>query len=315
VALPSLEPVTAPGPAHTVVVRGARVSVRGAPVGAAPATADLEPALLVHGLGGSALNWTDFAALISSRTAVEAIDLPGFGRSGPPAGNDYSLANQARTVIAYLERSRRGPTHLVANSMGGAISILVAARRPDLVRSLTLISPAVPDIRVRAHPLRTDWRMGLLVVPYVGTVAMRRLGRVAIEQRARATVALCFAKPTRFPARRLAEAVGEAMARDALPWRDTAMLRSTRALARTQFVENRSGWALLRAISAPTLVVWGDADRLVAPDLAPFVAAAIDDSRLLVLDDIGHTAMMEDPQTCARAFLALLEDVELPTKR
>jgi len=58
----------------------------------------------------------------------------------------------------------------------------------------------------------------------------------------------------------------------------------------------------------PTLVLWGDEDRLVAPDLAPFVAAAIPDSRLLVLEHVGHVAMMEDPQTSARAMLGLLED-------
>jgi pimeloyl-ACP methyl ester carboxylesterase len=46
----------------------------------------------------------------------------------------------------------------------------------------------------------------------------------------------------------------------------------------------------------------------VAPDLAPYVAAAIPNARLLVLNDIGHTAMMEDPITSARAMLALVED-------
>jgi pimeloyl-ACP methyl ester carboxylesterase len=65
----------------------------------------------------------------------------------------------------------------------------------------------------------------------------------------------------------------------------------------------------MRTITAPTLVVWGDEDKLVAPDLAPFVAAAIPNARLLVLEHVGHVAMMEDPQTTARAEIALLEDV------
>ena len=86
------------------------------------------------------------------------------------------------------------------------------------------------------------------------------------------------------------------------------MLRSTRGLVRSQFLKNRSGWAAMRKITAPTLVLWGDEDKLVAADLAPFVAAAIPNARLLVLEHIGHVAMMEDPQTSARAELALLED-------
>ena len=64
----------------------------------------------------------------------------------------------------------------------------------------------------------------------------------------------------------------------------------------------------MRRISAPSLVIWGDTDRLVAPDLAPYVAAAIPDSRLKVMERIGHTAMMEDPVTTARMMVALLED-------
>ena len=68
----------------------------------------------------------------------------------------------------------------------------------------------------------------------------------------------------------------------------------------------------MRTIQAPTLVLWGEEDRLVASDLAPFVAGAIPDARLLVLDHVGHVAMMEDPQTTARATLALLEDAAVP---
>ena len=64
----------------------------------------------------------------------------------------------------------------------------------------------------------------------------------------------------------------------------------------------------MASIKAPTLVVWGSRDKLVAPDLAPLVAATIPDARLLVLDDVGHTAMMEDLSTVARAMLALIED-------
>lgn len=302
--LPSLDDVTEPWPGEYVEVAGTRLYVRATPAG----SPDAEPALLVHGLGGSATNWTDYAGLLRDRLASEAIDLPGFGRSGAPAGGSYSLQAQADTVIAYLDRSGRGPVHLISNSMGGAISILVAAQRPELVRTLTLISPAVPDRKLRAHPLRSDWRLGLLVVPYLGELALRRMGRVPVETRVRATIAMCFADRSRLPERRLTEMVDEGRARLDLPWADNAMLRATRGLVRSQFLHGRQGWATMRRITAPTLVLWGDTDRLVAADLAPFVAAAIPRSRLLVLDDIGHTAMMEDPVTSARATLALLED-------
>jgi pimeloyl-ACP methyl ester carboxylesterase len=302
--LPSLDGVTS-WPGREVDVLGQRVFVRTTPAG----SRDAEPALMVHGLGGASVNWTDLAGLLRNRLASEAIDLPGHGRSGPAKGNDYSLAAHARTVIAYLERSGR-PVHLISNSMGGAISLIVAGTRPDLVRSLTLISPAVPDLKVRLHPLRSDWRMGLLVVPLLGTAAMRKLGQVPVEKRVNGTIRLVFSDPSRLPPPRYDELVTEARARVGMPWSDVAMLRSTRGLVRSQFLRNRAGWAAMRRINAPTLVIWGDEDRLVAADLAPFVAAAIPDSRLLVLPHVGHVAMMESPETCARAELAVLEDID-----
>ncbi|MCW2494552.1 alpha/beta hydrolase [Jatrophihabitans sp.] len=302
--LPGPETVTGIWPGRTVNVGGVDVHVRTTPT----ENKGAEPALLVHGLGGSAHNWTDFAGILRDQLAIEAIDLPGFGRSGPAHDRDYSLRSQARTVIDYLEISGRGPVHLVGNSMGGAISILVAAQRPDLIRTLTLISPAVPDTKFRAHPLRSDPRMALLIVPMVGAAALRRMRGIDVATRVRATIALCFADPSRYPATRLEEAAQEATARLRLPWAEDAMLRATRGLVRTQFAQRRQMWAALRAITAPTLVLWGDEDRLVAPDLAPVVAAALRNSRLLVLEHVGHTAMMEDPLTSARAVLALVED-------
>jgi pimeloyl-ACP methyl ester carboxylesterase len=292
-------------PGHYVEVGRSRVHVRTTPTEAAGA----EPALFVHGLGGSSPNWTDFAGVLRNRLAVDAIDLPGHGRSAPAIGKNYRPQAHADVVIGYLEQRGRGPVHLVGNSMGGAITILVAAQRPDLVRTLTLISPAVPDRRVRLYPLRHDPRMALLAVPGLGEFALRQLNRrYPAEQRVRGTIKLCFGDPSRFPERRLREAIGEARVREEQPWANGAFLRSMRALARTQTLGGRSGWATMRRIRVPSLVVWGDTDRLVAPDLAAFVAAAIPAARLLVLEGVGHTAMMEDPHTTARALLGLVED-------
>ena len=270
-----------------------------------------EPALFVHGLGGSAHNWTDFAAVLRNRLAIDALDLPGHGRSPAALHRDYSPEAHTDVVIEYLEQSGRAPVHLVGNSMGGVISIIVASRRPDLVRTLTLISPAVPDNRVRVFPLQHNREAAVLAVPVLGETVLRRISsHRAPEMRVAATIALCFADKSRYPEDRMREAVEEARSRTDLPWANDAFLRSMRALGKSQFLHGRTVWATMRAIKAPTLVVWGDADRLVAPDLAPYVAAAIPDARLLVLPDIGHVAMMEDPLATARATLGLLDDTD-----
>jgi pimeloyl-ACP methyl ester carboxylesterase len=78
--------------------------------------------------------------------ACAAIDLPGFGGSPPPVSGSYSISAHALTVIRFIEKQGLGPVHLIATSMGGAISTRVAAHRPDLVRTLSLVSPALPDL-------------------------------------------------------------------------------------------------------------------------------------------------------------------------
>jgi pimeloyl-ACP methyl ester carboxylesterase len=292
-------------PGHHVEVGRTRIHIRTTPTD----NPDAEPALFVHGLGGSAHNWTDLAGVLRHEFAIEAIDLPGHGRSAPPADKNYSLDAHAEVVIGYLEQSGRGPVHVAGNSMGGAVSVRVAARRPDLVRTLTLISPALPDNRIRAFPVRNDPRMVFLGIPGLGELGLHYMNtKYAPEQRVAGTIALCFADPSRYPKERRRESADELRARLKMPWADAAFLRTMRGLAVAQFLKARVGWATLRKIEAPTLVIWGDTDRLVAPDLAPYVAAAIPDSRLLVLENVGHTAMMEVPDVTARAMLALAED-------
>ncbi len=269
-----------------------------------PANPAAEPALYLHGLGGASTNFTDLAALLSPWLDAHAIDLPGFGRSGPAPDNDYSIAAHARLVIAYLDQTGRGPVHLVGNSMGGAITIQVAASRPDLVRTLTLISPAVPDLRPKKG---SDALLPLLLVPAVGSRILARLDGYPPEQRARAVIDLCFAHPERVPANRLAEAAAEIRTRRDYAWAGDAFMRSFRGLVRSYLaVGSRSSWYAMSRIHAPALVVWGELDKLVDVANAPRVVRTLPDATLLVLPDVGHTAQLEDPVSTARAILALL---------
>jgi pimeloyl-ACP methyl ester carboxylesterase len=265
-----------------------------------------EPALFVHGLGGSATNWTDLMGLLSDRLDGEAVDLPGFGHSPPPADGRYTVGAHARAVVGHLERSGRGPVHLFGNSLGGAVSTRVAARRPDLVRSLTLVSPALPALR---RP-RGSGPLPLLLLPALTGLVARRLGDGTPEERAEAVVRLCFADPRAVSAQRRAEAVEEVRRRSELSHSTEAFARSLRGLVAGHLAGgSRSLWTAAAQVQAPTLLVWGRRDRLVDVSLAPRAAATYPDCRLLVLERVGHVAQMERPETVARAFVGLLEDL------
>lgn len=308
--LPPVDSTIPPWPGEVETIDGHRLFVRRTPYtgGDARSGGAGQPALYVHGLGGASTNWTDLAHLLSGRLAGEALDLPGFGRSGPALARDYSLMRQARLVAELIARRGRGPVHLFGNSMGGAISVVLAATRPDLVRTLTLVSPAMPDLRFRRG---SDPTLPLLLLPGASRLVERRLMRMDPEQRVRAVLELCFADPSRVPPERLAEAAEEVRLRRDMPWAMDAFTRSLRGLVGSYLRPgDGSLWACARRIVAPTLVVWGEEDRLVSVATAPRTARAIPDARLLVLSDVGHTAQLEAPRSVARAFLGLLEDTE-----
>lgn len=272
-----------------------------------------EPGLFVHGLGGSSTNWTDLMGLLAGVVDGEAVDLPGFGRSAPPRSGRYTVGAHARAVIGHLERRARGPVHLFGNSLGGAVSTRVAADRPDLVRTLTLVSPALPNLR---RTRVSDPRLPLLLLPGLALLASRRLAAQTPEQRARAVLALCFADPSAVPRQRVEEAVAEVRRRNGLAHAQDAFTASLRGLIGAYALRGeRSLWARAAQVQAPTLLVWGVQDRLVDVALAPRAARTYRRSRLLVLPGVGHVAQMERPEVVARAFLGMLEELEVGSGR
>ncbi len=269
-----------------------------------------EPAVFVHGLGGSATNWTDLMGLLSEprgdapALAGEAVDLPGFGHSPPPANADYSLDARVAAVVGLIEKRHAEPVHLIGNSLGGAVSTRIAARRPDLVRSLTLVSPALPDLRPRLLPMR----LALVVTPGLGRWILRRFVQIPPEQRTERTINDLFADPGLLHEARRAEAIAEVTRRDGLGYAGDALLRSGRALV-VEYTRAGPGslWRDAAKVTAPTLVIHGSHDRLVDPANAGRAARTFGNCRVVVLPKIGHVAMMERPDLVAaemRDFLS-----------
>lgn len=294
-----------PWPGREHLVDGHRTFVRYTP----PTAPDSQPALYVHGLGGSSQNWTDLADVLSDRLDGEAIDLPGFGHSAPT--KRYTIPALAQQVAGWILQSDRGPVHLFGNSLGGAICTYLAATRPHLVRSLTLISPAMPFVNVRRS--KQSRLLPLLALPRVERIATRAMANLAPERVVEQVLANCWAEPDAVPPQRLEEAIDEQRRRMAVPWNAEAYVRTFRALVGS-FVQaylpgSSSLWRLAAQITAPTLVLWGKQDRLVDVRMAPQVARTIKDSRLLILDRVGHVAMMERPEITGRAVMAMLNEI------
>ncbi|MFG3096630.1 alpha/beta fold hydrolase [Streptomyces sp. NPDC048202] len=286
---------------RSVRLPGVTLSVRSRP----PARDGLEPALYVHGLGGSSQNWSALMAELDGVVDGEAVDLPGFGDSPPPDDGDYSVTGHARAVIRYLDAAGRGPVHLFGNSLGGAVSTRVAAVRPDLVRTLTLVSPALPELRIQRSAAPT----ALLGVPGVAALFNRFTREWTAEQRVQGVMALCYGDPTSVSPEAVQYAVEELERRLRLPYFWDAMTRSARGIVDAYTLGGQQGlWRQAERVLAPTLLVYGGRDQLVGFRMAAKAARSFRDSRLLSLPDAGHVAMMEYPELVARAVRELLAE-------
>ncbi|MFI6120204.1 alpha/beta fold hydrolase [Streptomyces sp. NPDC051064] len=286
---------------RSVALPGLTLTVRSRP----PEAEGADPALFVHGLGGSSQNWSALMPLLADTLDSEAVDLPGFGDSPPPDDGNYSVTGHARAVIRLLDAGGRGPVHLFGNSLGGAVATRIAAVRPDLVRTLTLISPALPEIRVQRPAVPT----ALLALPGVASLFAWLTRDWTAEQRTRGAMALCYGDPARISDEAFRHAVAEMERRLELPYFWDAMTRSARGIVDAYTLGGQHGlWRQAERVLTPTLLVYGGRDQLVSYRMARRASAAFRESRLLTLPEAGHVAMMEYPEAVAQAFRELLDE-------
>jgi pimeloyl-ACP methyl ester carboxylesterase len=265
---------------------------------------ELPPALFVHGLGGSSLNWTALGWLLADAVRPMAPDLPGFGRT-PPLPGPAGIGEHAEVVLDLIDSFDR-PVHLFGNSMGGAIAVLVAARRPSQVASLTLTSPALPDPR----PSLTSAWFAAMATPKVGPAVLRRSARLPFEKRIQLGLAMIFGNHSALPPEVLAAYEAEVRRRDSQPWVADAVLAGARSIVRTQLTPPRwSLWADAARVRCPVLLVYGGRDRLVDARVRNRAQQAFRDARLLFLPESGHVAQIEHPDEVAAGFRQLIRSV------
>jgi pimeloyl-ACP methyl ester carboxylesterase len=251
-----------------------------------------QPIVFVHGLSGSWPNWLEQLPVLARTHRVLALDLPGFGRSPMPAG-EISIAAYARLLDRLLGELDIDAAAVVGNSMGGFIGADLAGAFPERVERLVLVSAAgistFGDPRV-ARSIPALRRLERIVAAGAAWTASKS-DAVARRPRLRnATLGLVIRHPSRLPAALVAEQLRGAGTAGFLP-----------------ALQSILGYDLrehLARIACPTLIVWGDRDRLINVRDADVFAELIPNSRKVIFADTGHMAMLERPS----AFNALLEE-------
>jgi pimeloyl-ACP methyl ester carboxylesterase len=262
--------------------------------------------VLVHGLGGSHLNWDLLAPLLTERARVYALDLPGFGRS-EPGSRRASVSANAATLGRFLAEVVREPAVLIGNSMGGMISILVTGERPETVTGLVLLDPAIPGPRRALDPL-VALMFTIYAVPFVGERFLRRRRTRQSELvRVKEMLTLVGVDPDAVPPEVIDRSVTLLQEREDVEGMDRAFLVAARSLLRV-LVDPRRYRKAMAAIRVPVLLVHGDRDRLIPVAAARDIAHRHPAWRYLELADVGHVPQLQVPEKLATDVLAWLDD-------
>ncbi len=250
------------------------------------------PLLFIHGLSGSWPNWLEQLPVFARTRRVIAVDLPGFGQSPMPS-ETISIAGYARTLDALLGTLGIDAAAVVGNSMGGFVSAELAISFPQRVERLVLVSAAglsTYNHRTATRALPRIRRAERLIAAYAGWIASYSDTVARRPGLRNATLGLIARHPSRLPAALAAEQL-----------RGAGKPGFVQALQANLDYDFRHR---LGEIACPTLIVWGDRDRVITPRDADAFAELIPGSRKVVFEDTGHVAMLERPAE----FNALLDD-------
>lgn len=242
-----------------------------------------EPLVLVHGFAGDKDNWTRISRHLRGHYTVWAPDLLAFGDAPKDATASYLIHDQAERVVAWADAAHLARFHLGGNSMGGFIAADIAANHPDRVLSLWLIDPAGAR---GARPGEVE-------------AALRKDGSLIMvattHEQFRGMLDMVF--NNHLPM--IPGFVVDAMADQAIA--DQAL----RTRVFTQLTDQNQPWTsdLLPRVKAPTLVTWGDHDRVLDVSGATVLQQARPDVTLNILTGAGHSPMIDEPGRVAEAYL------------
>jgi pimeloyl-ACP methyl ester carboxylesterase len=238
--------------------------------------------LLIHGTAASTTWWDPVIPALAGDYRVIRIDLAGHGRSSSPAGG-YDIPTQARRAGAVLDRLGAGQVTVIGHSTGGLVATSLAEQRPGLVGALVLIDTG-PDLDAYTD----EGLLGrLLLAPLPG----RLLWRLRTEGTIRKALASAFTRPIDIPGTIIQATMG----------------MTHRALAATSragddYLKQQSVPARLTTLGLPVLVIVGADDHRWRSSAAA-AYHAVPGARVELLPGVGHTPMMEDPQTTSTLLL------------
>ena len=240
--------------------------------------------IMLHGSGGSKDVWLYLAKYFTPNYRVIIPDLSGHGDSSKPQNANYSHASQVERLNLFVKELKLTKFHLVGNSMGGNIAGNYAADYPDMVKTLALFDASGVNAPVKSELI-------LLLEKGINPELIQDVNEYD------KFLEFVFVKPPKLPSFMKQYLAKQAVAAGPLDkkiyedmWSDMYILESK-----------------LNKITAPTLIVWGDSDKLVHISSVPIFEKNIKNSKSVIIKECGHAPMIEKPAETAAAYQDFLK--------
>ncbi len=257
--------------------------------------------LMVHGLGGNALNWMAVGPHIAKTHRAIALDLAGFGQT-PLSGRSATVGANASLVHDFIEKVIGERVLLIGNSMGGHITILEAADHPSSVTACVLVDAAIPGVHVRRpEPLMLGAMAALSIPGLASTLLDRQLRELGPEALVKRALELVCADASRVDPEVVEAHVRLTREREHLGRQNArAFIQASRSIGLR--IADPRFWSRVAAVTAATLIIHGSLDRLIPVPAARELHRRRPDWPLEVLEGVGHVPMMETPDRFMRVL-------------
>jgi pimeloyl-ACP methyl ester carboxylesterase len=274
--------------AEEIVLHGHRVSFRRAGTG--------PPLVLIHGITGSSATWADVIPPLAQRHTVIAPDLLGHGESAKPRG-DYSLGAHASGVRDLLIALGIERATVVGHSLGGGVAMQFAYQFPERVERLVLVSSGGLGEEVHVLLRAATLPAAEYVLPLLCAEPLRNAG---------ASVARLVGRVGLRPSRDLEEmargfaSLGDMEARQ-------AFVHTVRAIMDISGQRVSARDRLYLAATMPTLLIWGERDRMIPVSHGRAAHEAMPGSQCIVYEDAGHFPHLDHPWRFASDLLEFMD--------
>lgn len=247
-----------------------------------------ETLLFVHGFGGNKDTWNRLIEALDDKYHAIVVDLPGHGESVSKKTLGYTISEQAKRLHTFVEAKGLTGFYLFGHSMGGAVALRYTGSYEETLKALILIDA-----------------MGLEKTKSDGVKLVERSDKnplydVCTKERLETLLSYSLYKPPYIP-----DIIKEAMLKEKC---------ERRALEKILYEDMYKDVCcfddLAKKIHIPTLILWGDKDRMTHIDNATLFHDTIRESKLVILKDIGHVPILEDPERTADAVESFIREMK-----